>query len=272
MLRARSCLVAALAIALILMGQSLIAERHGRTLRLTLNRPDKRNALNRELCASLADAVEAADADAKIGAILLAAAGPTFCAGMDLAEAQSAQPGALAEVHERLFTLASRVSTPLVGLVTGAALGGGVGVVANCHVVVAGDAASFGLTEIRLGLWPFLIFQTVSQAIGERRALELALTGRVFDAREALQFGLVHKIAQEPEQAAAHLAEQLAESSPTAIRLGLGFASRARGANPAEALAIGRRFRAEAMASDDFKEGLAAFWEKRAPRWPSNQE
>ena len=106
------------------MGQSLIAERHGRILRLTLNRFEKRNALDAELCTSLADAIESAAADPKIGAILLAAAGPTFSAGMDLAEAQSAPPDALAALHERLFTLGSRVSVPLVGLVTGAALGG----------------------------------------------------------------------------------------------------------------------------------------------------
>ena len=103
-------LVAALAILSTLMGQSLIAERHGRILRLTLNRAEKRNALNAELCGSLAEAVESADADPKSGAILLAAAGPTFCAGMDLAEAQSAPPDGLAELHERLFTLGSRLS------------------------------------------------------------------------------------------------------------------------------------------------------------------
>ena len=254
------------------MGQSLIAERHGRILRFTLNRAEKRNALNAELCGSLAEAVESADADSKIGAILLAAAGPTFCAGMDLAEAQSAPPDGLAEVHQRLFTLFRRISTPLVGLVTGAALGGGVGLVANCHIVVAGEGARFGLTEIRLGLWPFLIFHAVADAVGERRALELALTGRIFEAPEAVELGLVHKIAQKPEEAAIRLAEQLADSSPTAIRLGLGFVNQARGTNLAEGLAIGRRLRAEVLKSDDFKEGLAAFWDKRTPRWPSNRE
>jgi enoyl-CoA hydratase/carnithine racemase len=254
------------------MGQSLIAERHGRILRLTLNRPQKRNALNAELCTSLADAVESAAADPKIGAILLATAGPTFSAGMDLAEAQFVPPGELAGVHERLFTLGSRIAKPLVGLVTGAALGGGAGLVANCHIVVAGKDATFGLTEIRLGLWPFLIFRSVANAVGERHAIELALTGRVFDAQEALALGLVHKIAQRPEEAAMHLAGQLADSSPAAIGLGLQFVNQSCGTNLAEGLAIGRRFRAEVMAGEEFAEGLAAFRDKRTPRWPSIRE
>jgi enoyl-CoA hydratase/carnithine racemase len=254
------------------MGQFLTAERHGRTLRLTLNRPQKRNALDAELCTSLADAIESAAADPKIGAILLAAAGPAFSAGMDLAEAQSAPPDALADVHERLFTVGARVSTPLVGLVTGSALGGGVGLVANCHIVVAGENATFGLTEIRLGLWPFLIFRSVANAVGERHAVELALTGRIFDAQEAQMLDLVHKIAQKPEEAALHLAGQLADASPAAIRLGLQFVNQSRETNLEESLSIGRRFRAKLMAGEDFREGLAAFRDKRTPHWPSIQE
>ena len=87
-------------------------------------------------------------------------------------------------LHEQLFTIGVRLEKPMVAAVHGAALGGGTGLVANCHVVVALRDAAFGLTEIRLGLWPFLVFRAVAAALGERRAMELALTGRVFRARK----------------------------------------------------------------------------------------
>ncbi len=162
----------------------------GRLLRLTLNRPQKRNALNLELCRALVEALEGADRDPKIGAILLSANGPSFCAGMDLHEIDHVDDGALSLVHEQLFTIGARLSKPLVAAVHGAALAGGTGLVANCHIVVASEDATFGLTEIRLGLWPFLVFRAVAAAIGERRATELSLTGRIFGAGEAQEIGL----------------------------------------------------------------------------------
>jgi enoyl-CoA hydratase/carnithine racemase len=140
--------------------------QEGHVLRLFLNRPDKRNALNAELCRALVDALEEADRDPGIGAILLSGRGKSFCAGMDLKEVVTDDPQELAELHDRLFTVGSRLGKPLIAAVQGAALAGGTGLVANCHIVIAAEDATFGLTEIRLGLWPFLVFRVVAMALG----------------------------------------------------------------------------------------------------------
>ncbi len=243
--------------------------RCGRVLRLALNRPEKRNALNTELGRALVDALEEASRDAAVGAILLTGKGKSFCAGMDLSEIAPGGSEDLNQLHERLFTVGARLETPLIGAVQGAALGGGMGLVANCHIVVAADDATFGLTEIRLGLWPFLIYRAVSAALGDRRTAELALTGRIFGPQEAREFGLVHEISYDVEETAADLAKSVAEFSPTAVRNGLRYVRESRGRDWESAGEIARRLRDKVLSSKDFEEGVRAFHEKRPPRWPS---
>jgi enoyl-CoA hydratase/carnithine racemase len=244
--------------------------REGRVLHLILNRPDKRNALNADLCGEVVDALDAADRDNAVGAILITGSGKCFCAGMDLREISDGQNAARIDtLHEQLFTAAMRLNTPIVAGVHGAALGGGTGLVANCHIVVAAPDATFGLTEIRLGLWPFLVFRAVTAALGERRTLELALTGRIFPAAEAREMGLVQEIAADPSARAAEVAQGLAEASPTAIRAGLGFVRQVRGMSWEKAGEVARLVREDVFASADFAEGIRAFLEKRRPRWPS---
>jgi enoyl-CoA hydratase/carnithine racemase len=245
--------------------------RNGRVLRLALNRPEKRNALSIDLCLRLVEELERAADDPSVGAILLTANGKAFCAGMDLDEVAAPNIGRIDQIQEGLFTIGARLPKPIVAAVAGPALGGGAGLVANCHVVIAGDNATFGLTEIRLGLWPFLVFRAVAAALGERRTLELALTARIFDAPEAAELGLIHQIAADPETRAAEVAAAIAESSPTAIRAGLAYVRQAGGKDAETAGEIARRIRGEVLGSRDFEEGLRAFREKRAPRWPSLQ-
>ncbi len=233
--------------------------REGRILRLTLNRPEKRNALDAALCRALVDALEAAQDNAAVGAILLAANGKAFCAGMDLDEIGSVgDTSEINALHERLFSVGARLTKPIVAAVHGPAIAGGTGLVANCHIVVAGPDASFGLTEIRLGLWPFLIC-----------TLELALTGRVFGAAEAREMLLAHEVADDSLARAMEIAEVIAEYSPTAIRSGLQFVQEVRGVDAGSAGEIAQAVRNEVFAGADFKEGIRAFQEKRRPRWPS---
>jgi enoyl-CoA hydratase/carnithine racemase len=251
------------------MSDLLEISRTGRVLTVRLNRPEKRNALSAELCRLLVRALEDANSDPGVGAIVLAANGPVFCAGMDLAEVRPDNPEEINLAHEQLFTIGARLTTPLIGVIAGPALGGGAGVVANCHIAIAADHATFGLTEIRLGLWPFLVFRAVTAAVGERRALEMALTGRTFGAHLAREVGLVHEIAHDPPARAREIADAIAASSPTSIRAGMTFVQEVRGAGWKEAGEIAARIRNEVFQSADFREGLAAFREKRHPRWPS---
>lgn len=254
------------------MSDVLEIELRNRVLRLMLNRPDKRNALNAELCRELVDSVNRANKDPQVGAIVLAANGKAFSAGMDLQEVNELRPEALSNVHEQLFTMISRITKPIVAAIDGAALGGGLGLVANCHVVVASPRAQFGLTEIRLGLWPFLVYRAVQEALGERRALWLALTGRIFNAEEGKAIALVHELHEDPLAKALEISEELGGLSPSAVRSGLGYVQEARGKDWEMAGLIARRVREELISGPDFQEGVRAFREKRKPEWPSLAE
>ncbi len=241
-----------------------------RILRITLNRPEKRNALNAAMCGEIATQIDQAQTNPNIGCILLTANGPTFSAGMDLEEARTA--GAeLQTTHELLFTVGLRSTKPIVIAVNGAALGGGFGLAAQGHIVLASDEATFGLTEIHRGLFPFLIYRTVEAAIGNRNTLYAALTGQIVNAEQAARWGLVHKICplSELTNEAESLARQISFASPTAIQAGLEYVKQSRGQDATTAGRTALHLRTDVMAGSDFHEGVAAFKAKREPRWPS---
>jgi len=241
----------------------------GRVAQLTLNRPEKRNALNIAVCRELIAGFDRAEADPGVGAILVSGNGLAFCAGMDLAEVLSADQDELMALHEQLFTVIDRARKPIVAAVQGPALAAGMGLAANTHVVVAGSDARFGLTEIRIGLWPAVVFRAVVRAIGERRATELSISGRFMNAEEALSAGLATEIAEDPKARAMEIAAQLASFSPVAMATGLEHVARTRGLAWSDAAAVNKELRDRMMASHDFREGVNAFLEKRPPRWPS---
>lgn len=251
---------------------SIATEIDGRVLRLVLNRPEKRNALDLATCREIVRAVTEANQNPAVGAVLLSGAGPAFCAGMDLSEAPHVNRVDLAEAHDQLFTMMQWTAKPLIAAVQGAALAGGTGLVANAHLVIAAENATFGLTEIRLGIWPVLIFPAISAAIGERRAVELSLSGRVFSASEAKDFGLVSEVvgAGELERRTAEVAASISGYSGFALRAGLDYVRQIQYQPPGLALRVGRIVRNELTGHPDFAEGVRAWAEKRKPNWPGN--
>jgi len=230
---------------------SIEVARENRVLHVTLNRPAKRNALNGALCRALVAAFDEADSDPGIGSVLLSANGPAFCAGMDLSETED-----FAEIHEQLFTTINRVTKPIVAAVRGAALAGGTGLLANAHVVVASPEARFGLVEIRIGLWPVLVFRAVSLAIGARRATELSITGRILPAEEAKSCGLVTEIHEDPGKRAQEIAETVAAYSGNAMRRGLEYVREIRAMDWSAAGRLGQTTRAAMLNHEDFKRAV----------------
>lgn len=253
----------------------VLREQVGRILRLTLNNPDKRNAMTYALVEALADALREADRDPGLRAVVLGAAGEHFCAGGDLEEFageldlpatrhwQSADPWI------DLFRLVRALRAPVVAAVQGFALAGGCGLVALCDLAVAADDARLGTTEIRIGLFPMIVLPALRRAVGERKALEMALTGRIYSAAEALDMGLVNQVVPRRDlpAAALDLASSIAEKGPMAVRMGkhLFYATADMGYD--QALDLARSIRAVYMGSADVAEGVDAFLYKRKPNW-----
>ena len=224
--------------------------QESRLLRIALNRPEKRNALNLAMCERMLETLDRVSNDSSVGAIVITGNGNVFCAGMDLKDSLEADPVQLAQVHDRLFSVVYRIRKPVIAAVHGAALAAGAGLAANAHIVVAHPATRFALTEIRLGLWPVMIFRALKMAVGERRATELSLTGRDFTASEALQYGLVTELSDDPVKRAHEIAAKLCSFSNEAISGGLEYVR-----NPA----LGRELRDRLLESAQYKESVRAF-------------
>ena len=234
-------------------------------LRVWLNRPSQHNSLTIELCHELIHVLKGAEKNRSVGSVLLAGKGESFCAGMDLNELAKGEVESVGNVQETLFTIGSQLTKPLVGVVQGVAVASGTGVVANCHVVVASENATFGLPGIRMGLWPFVFFNAVAAAVGERRALALAITGEVFNAAEALRIGLVHQVVptEDVDRRGLEIAQTVANYSSHALSSGLGFVHQVQGQTWKAAAGIGRLIRNEFLKSTEFRADLAAFLKQK---------
>jgi enoyl-CoA hydratase/carnithine racemase len=236
-------------------------KQEGRVLRVWLNRPDQRNSLTTKLCIELVQALDRAQKDRSVGSVLLAGRGDSFCAGMEINEVATGDVGGVSRVQETLFTRGACLTKPLIGAVQGVALASGMGLVANCHVAIAAENATFGLTGIRFGLWPFVIFPAVAAAVGERRALALTITGEVLNAAEALRIGLVQQVVPigEVEQRALEVAQTVANYSSNAMHSGLAFVHEVQGRTWKAASGLGSYVREQYLKSEEFQADLLNF-------------
>lgn len=241
---------------------------------VTLNRPERRNALTWTMLERLRAAVAEAKADPLVRVLVLTGAGEAaFCAGADLdGMAAGASPlelhegrGTLTQVFEDLWSLGK----PTIAKVRGYCLAGGFGLALSCDLVMVAEDAIFATPELDVGLWPFMASVPLCRSMAPKRALELMLTGRRVGAAEADRLGFVTRVvpAEELDGATAELAAALAAKSPTAVRLGRDAFYRVWDATASEALAALHPLLSVLVQTDDAREGLAAFSEKRPPRF-----
>jgi len=239
---------------------------------VTLNRPQALNAINSSVITALVETLEALDADAECRAIVIRGSGErAFAAGADIREMADATPlsPALTDQFDRWDHVRS-IRTPLIAAVRGYALGGGCELAMTCDMIVAGEDAQFGQPEIKLGIIPGAGgTQRLARAIGKARAMELILTGRPFGARDAERWGLVTTVVA-PEstfEAALDLAARIAAMPPLAVRAAKEAIERADELPLTAGLEFERRSFYLLFATEDQKEGMAAFVEKRPAEW-----
>jgi methylglutaconyl-CoA hydratase len=256
----------------------LIVGRDGPVEYLTLNRPEVRNAFNERVIAELTVWADAASASARrqeIRAVVLAGAGPAFCAGGDATwmsntigytEAENLRD---AQLMAAMFRALNELPVPLICRIHGAALGGGAGLAAVSDIVVAEDDAIFGFPEVRLGIVPAIIAPYLLAKIGQSAARELFLTGTRFSAARAREIGLVHAVvpAAVLETQVSEYVREILLAGPEAVMAVKALIGEIWGRSPADATATTVNVIAKRRVSDEGQEGLRAFLEKRMPSW-----
>lgn len=253
------------------MTEYIETETRGRVGLIRLARPKQLNALNDALAREVVAALAAFDADAAIGAMVIAGSEKAFAAGADIAEMQPKSfPEMLAEDYLGVWDRIGGIRKPVIAAVRGYALGGGCELAMMCDFVVAGDDAKFGQPEIKIGVLPGLGgTQRLARLVGRALAMDMVLTGRTIDAAEAKAAGLVARVvpAAETLDAAIAAAETIAGYSLPAVLLAKEAVRRAEETTLAEGLRFERRAFQSAFATEGQKEGMAAFLEKRPPRF-----
>ncbi len=264
---------------------TILVEATGPITRITLNRPDKRNPIGPATCGEIVHALNAIKSDATARVVVLTGAGPAFSAGGDLAQMKAppevgtdemggrlpgrppigAPPASLVE----LFGVMHELGKPIIAMVNGPALAGGLGLMVACDLVIAADSAVFGTTEIAVGLWPMMITAEITRSVGRKKTLEMMLTGAKLSSAEALACGLVNRVvpAADLEASTMALATELAERSPAAMALGLLAFYRSQDMEFEPQLRYLQAELGRVLALEDAAEGIAAFLGKRKPVW-----
>ncbi|HEY7197879.1 MAG TPA: enoyl-CoA hydratase [Gaiellaceae bacterium] len=250
----------------------ILVGREGPAARLTLNRPDKRNALSLELMTEATAALEELGRDGAVRAIVIDAAGPAFSAGHDLGE----MVGRDLPFYQRLFDVCTvlmetihHVPQPVIAKVHGVATAAGCQLVAACDLAIAADDARFATPGVRIGLFCSTPMVPLSRAIGRKRALEMLLTGDLVDAATAMEWGLVNRVvpAAELDAAVDELVDKIACSSPLTVGIGKEAFYAQLELDEGRAYDLTKSVMAMNSLAGDAQEGICAFLEKRPPSW-----
>jgi methylglutaconyl-CoA hydratase len=239
--------------------------------RITLNRPEKRNALNDAVIAALKDALRLADQDESVRAVILAGAGADFCSGADLVALQEISTTSVAENLQdarslmELFMLIRQVRIPVIAAVRGRALAGGCGLATACDIVLASRSARFGYPEVKLGFIPAMVMAMLRRSVSEKRAFELVTLGAEFSAEEATVFGLVNHVFDDElfDGDVERVARQFHKVSRSAVSLTKQLLYQIDGMSFEKALDSGADMNVIARMTANCRKGVAAFLKKR---------
>jgi methylglutaconyl-CoA hydratase len=245
----------------------VLVSRDGAVARISLNRPEKRNALSADLVAALKQGLREADADQAGRVIVVTGEGKDFCSGADLSALERIAAATtmenVADVDElaELFLLPRRLSKPVVALVRGRALAGGAGLASACDLVIAARSASFGYPETRIGFVPAMVTAILRRNVSEKRAFDLLVRGGTLTADEAERIGMINHVFEDAEldQGAAAVVAELAERSPSAVQLTKRLLYNTDGMGFEAALRAGADVNVIARATEDMRAGVARF-------------
>jgi len=243
---------------------------------VTLNRPERRNAIGPQMINELRWVLDDADSSEKIRVIVITGAGKAFCAGGDFAQMTGGADDQQLEQHPdgggdyaKLIEAMSAYGKPIVAKVNGHAMGGGLGLVAASTFAIASTSAQLGTPEVDVGLFPMMIMAALDRLVPRRRLVQMMLLGERLEAHEAEELGLINRAVppEELESTVSALLDKLRKKAPLAIRHGLQALSAQDGLRLNVALPLLRDRLAALLATDDAREGLMAFLQKRAPEW-----
>ena len=251
--------------------QDLLVARDGPVLTLTLNRPEQRNSMSPDIVGGLSEQIAGAAAAGVRVVVITGAGDKAFCAGADLQSGKSFQyrPSPRAPLAD-LLRIARSSTVPLVAKINGTCVAGGMGLLGMCDIAIAADHAKFGLPEVKVGVFPMQVLAVLQDLIPRRRLVELCMTGELIPAQEALALGLLNRIvpAADLDAAVATTVESLLAAAPTALARGKYAMAAAENMSFDEAIAFLEGQIGLQALTDDAKEGMAAFREKRKPQWP----
>ena len=252
------------------MSDRVVVQVAGGVLTATLNRPDKRNAIDTPMIDELLAALERADLDASARVVAIRGAGRDFCAGMDLNELLASADHTLEQNRQaalhfaQVFISMRRLPKPIVALVHGRALAGGCGLATACDLILAAESAQFGYPEVQRGFVPAMVMTMLRRTVGEKLAFDLATTGRVLDGTEAATAGLASRVYEDAdfEEQAGEVLRVLAEASPSALAFTKQQFYQLDGLSFDDGLRLGADVNAASRSTPDFRAALGAFLKK----------